>query len=154
MLVGLIFLLIIVIVFVYTNPVVNKLQFSTSLQSTRSSSIMTTSIATTAATTVKTTTQSLVKPKVIILAPQNASTVNGNVTISANIIDQQQIKQVQFYVNSTLFATVNSPPYSYVWNTNGFIRPEYTLTVKAYDIANNTGQASVLVDIGLVQHGK
>ncbi|MDE1768588.1 MAG: hypothetical protein KGH67_05285 [Candidatus Micrarchaeota archaeon] len=114
-------------------------------------------LASTQTTTLKTSTSipySNVPPVVNIVSPKNISTVNGNVTILANVTDVLKIKKVQFAVGNVIYATVNTAPYSYIWNTDGLAKPQYVITVYAYDAANNIGQASVLVNIGLVQHGK
>lgn len=115
---------------------------------------LTTIAATTSIQSSATTVYVSEAPKVIIISPKNLSTVNGNVNISADVTDPVGIKTVQFYIGGNLFATVNSPPYSYVWNTTGLTKPQYTILVKAYDNSNSSGQAQIIVDIGLVQHGK
>jgi hypothetical protein len=94
------------------------------------------------------------RPEVVIISPKNLSTVNGLVNISADVVDSAGIRQVQFYLGNNLSWTSNSVPYYYMWNTTGLKEPEYMITVKAYDYNGSVGQASILVDIGLVQHGK
>lgn len=122
-----------------------------------SSSISTIATISSAATTASSTTTviaSMVPPKVTITSPKNLSTVNGVVNITANVIDPAGIRTVQFYLGKNLSWTSNSTPYYYLWNTSNAAGSEYMITVKAYDYANNTGEASILVDVGLVQHGK
>ncbi len=124
-----------------------------------SSSVYTSSsAATTQKTTIASTTtaaqQSSMQPEVRITSPQNLSTVNGVVNITANVTNGVALRQVQFYIDDNLSSTSTSAPYYYMWNTTGLTKPEYIITVEAYGYGNVTANASILVDVGLVQHGK
>lgn len=130
-----------------------KASHKTSTVSTSSTLSSTSTLRTTVASTT-TINSSIIPPNVIITYPANLSTVNGLVNITANVVDAAKIRQVQFYIGGNLLWTSNSMPYYYLWNTTGLSAPKYMITVKAYDYSNHTGQANVLVDIGLVQHGK
>jgi hypothetical protein len=102
---------------------------------------------------IATTTLVAIAPKVAISSPKNVSTVNGPVDIIANISDNVGIKDVQFFIGNSLYATVNSPPFEYVWNATG---PQklYIITVNATDNSGLTGSASIVVDLGGLDHGK
>lgn len=145
--------------------VIGALYYIGSSSNTISAIFATTTIHTTSTTTLTTASTSYttstttvyvssVAPVVIITSPENLSTVNGEVNITANVTDPKGIRSVQFYIGGNLSATVNSPPYRYEWNTEGLTKPEYTIVVKAYGNNNSSAQSQILVDIGLVQHGK
>ena len=149
-------LIVIVLIIIYSlsgtaNVYVN--QPKTSLSSTTTAIGSSSSVRTTTVNAVTTYVGSAA-PNVIIISPKNLSTVNGLVNISANVISVSGVKQVQFYIGKNLSWTTNSTPYYYLWNTTMLTGSEYMITVKAYNYQGGTGQASVLVDIGLVQHGK
>lgn len=123
---------------------------------TSSSSYTTAQTSIVKTTTVNVINESVVSiaPEVVIVSPENLSTVNGVVNITANVVDASGVKSVQFYIGKNLSWTSNTLPYHYLWNTTGLTSPDYVITVKAYDYSNQTGQADILVDIGLIQHGK
>ncbi len=156
LMIGIVVLVIIALIVIvsYMSPVIPIFHAKTTLSTSATSIATTRPTTTTLTTSVVTTAIGNLPPQVKIISPKNLSTVNGNVTILANVTSSLTITHVQFLINSTLYATVNSAPYSYMWNTNGLKRPQYVITVRAYDSENDTGQANVLVDIGLVQHGK
>ena len=158
-LVGAAILILAVIAIVYyignLGTVIPTIYATTTIQ--KASTISATTIHSTTAvsqSTETTTVYSSTPLKIVITSPKNLSTVNGDVNISANVTDSVKITSVQFYVGGNLSATVNSPPYRYVWNTTGLTKPEYVIVVKAYDSSDSYAQAQILVDIGLVQHGK
>jgi hypothetical protein len=130
--------------------------------SSRSTTFVTSSASTLASTTIaKTTTVNATAyasnsplPTVMIISPKNLSTVNGVVNISANVIDSVKVRYVQFYLGENLSWTSNSMPYHYLWNTTSLTGSEYMITAKAFDYSNRSAQASIIVEIGLVQHGK
>ena len=126
------------------------------------SSAATTSKTTTAnTTTVKTTTampatttNAPALPTVSILSPKNASTVNGVVNITATATGPLNVAVVKVYIGNVLYANLTASPYTYFWNTTGLIGKQYIITVKATDIANNTGKTNAFVNIGGVDVGK
>lgn len=112
----------------------------------------TTTMATTIPTTTGANTNAL--PTVSILSPKNASTVNGVVNITAVATGPLKIELVRVYVGNMLYANLTAPPYTYFWNTTGLIGKQYIITVKAIDMANNTGKTNAFVNIGGVDVGK
>ena len=79
-----------------------------------------------------------IPPTVTITSPPNESTfiAPATETINVNAIDNLGIKQVQLYVNNKLLDNDKSYPYS-ITLTNVPLGV-YSLTAKAYDIADNT----------------
>jgi len=84
-------------------------------------------------------------PNVSITAPTNGAIVSGSVNITADATDNVGVSKVEFYVTGSLAATVNSPPFSFNWNTLGASEGANTLTAKAYDSANNSTTSSAVV---------
>jgi len=85
-----------------------------------------------------------VAPKVSLKAPVNNSALRGTVAIIARASDNRGVKNVDFYVNNDLKATVNDPPYSYKWDSTAVDNGPYNLYAKAYDAAGNVGQSTVV----------
>jgi len=87
-------------------------------------------------------------PTVAISSPVSKAVLSGAVTLSAAASDNVAVTKVEFYLNSTLLATVSKAPFSYSLNTNSYWNyPSCVLTAKAYDAAGNVGQAAVMVAI-------
>jgi hypothetical protein len=83
-------------------------------------------------------------PTVSITAPASNATVNGTVSVTATASDNVGVSKVEFYVNNVLQATTASAPFSFSWNTTALANGSYTLSAKAYDVANNIGQSSTV----------
>jgi hypothetical protein len=81
-------------------------------------------------------------PAVSLTAPSNNATVNGTVTVSANVSDDVGVAKVEFYVDGALRAAVNTTPYKYYWNSIAATKGSHTLSVKAYDATGNGSTAS------------
>jgi subtilisin family serine protease len=86
-------------------------------------------------------------PTVSLTAPTNGSAVSGMVTISANASDNQSVRYVIFHVDGVLQAYDFSAPYTLSWNSRNVTNGAHTLTVKAYDSADNEGTASITVTV-------
>ena len=54
-------------------------------------------------------------PVVSILSPKNETIVDGIVNISVEAVDDKCVIEVEFYIDGTLIAEQNSPPFSYSW---------------------------------------
>jgi hypothetical protein len=84
-------------------------------------------------------------PSVFLAAPSSGATVSGNVNVSATASDNVGVTKVEFSADDTVFATVNSTPYSAIWNTSGLsASSSHSLVVKAYDAAGNVGVSAVV----------
>lgn len=87
-------------------------------------------------------------PAVSLTSPAAKATVSGTVSITASASDNIGVSRVEFYLNNTIQAAVNTVPYSYNWNTVNSTNGSYILSAKAYDAAGNIGQSNnVLVTV-------
>ncbi|MBS7621955.1 hypothetical protein KEJ32_07585, partial [Candidatus Bathyarchaeota archaeon] len=86
-------------------------------------------------------------PTLNILQPTGGSTVSKIIEITAEATDESGISKVEFYINNKLAATDNTEPYTYRWNTRSVKDGWHTITVKAYDNAGNTAQASIKIQV-------
>ncbi len=145
---------IIVLIYILCNLGSNAYANTNSISNTSSIRTSASAASTVMTSVASTTVESSVPPQVTITSPENVSTVNGVVNITANVIDSAGVKAVQFYIAGNLSWTSDYAPYHYLWNTTGLTGKEYIITVKAYDYSGGVGEANVLVDMGLVQHGK
>jgi hypothetical protein len=68
----------------------------------------------------------------------------GKIDIQVNATDSESgISYVQFYIGITLMNTTTTVPYHWTWSKLAFFK--HTITVIAYDNADNSGQAQVNV---------
>lgn len=82
-------------------------------------------------------------PTVQISTPENASTVSGTQTVTANATDAQGIKQVQFKLDDgNLGQPDTTAPYSVNWDTKTSLDGDHTLSAVATNNANLTATAS------------
>jgi uncharacterized protein involved in tellurium resistance len=86
-------------------------------------------------------------PTVSIISPIANAILKGTVNISANASDNVKISKVEFYQNGVLKRTDTLVPYTYNWTTTSSADGIYSLTVKAYDAAGNTGSSTVAVSV-------
>ncbi|MDP3703058.1 MAG: Ig-like domain-containing protein [Candidatus Omnitrophota bacterium] len=84
-------------------------------------------------------------PSVSLTAPADGATVSGNVTVSASATDDQGVARVDFYRDSVLLGSDNTPPYSVRWRTKSVTRGAHTLTAKAFDPVGNTATTNITV---------
>jgi thermitase len=87
-------------------------------------------------------------PSVAITYPSNESTVKGGLTISVSATDDVGVSAVALYVNGSLYATANSSPYNFFWDTAQSLDGDYEIVAVAHDLSGNMGQSgSVWVDV-------
>ena len=86
-------------------------------------------------------------PGVKITNPSNRDIVYGVVRVSSVITDDGGIQKVEFYLNGRIFLTSVTAPYDFTWWTTGVQNGQYTITIKAYDIAGKTGSDTVTVTV-------
>ena len=86
-------------------------------------------------------------PTVSISSPSNGATVSGTINVQGSATDNVGVTQVQFYVDTQLVASLTAGSFSFSWNTTGAANGSHTLTVKAYDAANNVGQSAITVNV-------
>ncbi len=89
-------------------------------------------------------------PTVSITSPAGSSALSSNVTIAADVTDNNQITKVETYVDGSLRSVDTTSPYSYMWNTSGVSNGAHTISVKAYDVAGNSTTANKDVQVANV----
>ena len=82
-------------------------------------------------------------PAVTINAPAAGTTVSGVTPVQVGATDSGGVTRVEFYVDNVLRAVDTTAPYTWNFDTTTVANGTHTLTVKAYDSAQNIGQASV-----------
>lgn len=96
-----------------------------------------------------TPTQDSIPPTASLIAPAAGTTVSGTVTMSSNASDNIGVTKVEFLVDNTVKGVDTTAPHSISWDTtNAGAHPcngahTHSLTVKAYDAANNIGTSTV-----------
>jgi hypothetical protein len=86
-------------------------------------------------------------PTAIITSPQEGESLSGKVSFGATATDDIGVSKVEFYVGTQLISTDNKSPYSIEWDTTLVQNGNVTLLVRSYDIENNMGQASLVVEV-------
>lgn len=86
-------------------------------------------------------------PTVAITYPADGSFVarGKRLTISASASDNVAVKKVDFYINDSFLRTDTTKPYTASWRVPSTRNVTYTIKAIAYDLSNNTGQASISV---------
>lgn len=84
------------------------------------------------------------KPTAVITAPPDGSTVTGPVRISVSAGDDRGVIAVELYINGTLFATSNTEPYDFLWDTESYPEGYYDLSAVAYDSSGNFGHSNTV----------
>jgi hypothetical protein len=84
-------------------------------------------------------------PTVTINAPPGGSTVSGVTQLQASVTDNVGVSRVEYYVDNVLRAVAAAAPYTWNFDSTTVANGSHTLTVKAYDPAQNIGQASVTI---------
>ena len=88
-----------------------------------------------------------IPPTVNISYPISSEYVHGNVLINATAADNVGITQVLFTTSSgnSFTDTNGNDSWSYNWYTNNLSDGVYSITAKAYDVANNTQSQTIIV---------
>jgi len=85
-------------------------------------------------------------PQITIVTPTDGETVQGTITIKAEASDDEGISRVDFFINGTLWESLNSAPYEYVWDTvHSVVDGTYTIEAKVTDSSENYNSASINV---------
>ncbi|MCX7942867.1 MAG: Ig-like domain-containing protein [Dictyoglomaceae bacterium] len=98
-------------------------------------------------------------PQVVIINPQNGQAVSGSVIIQVSVVEKvipnkkiiskfpSGIDKVEFYVDESKIGEDSQTPYEYSWNTTTVLNGNHTIMAKVYDKAENTGTASIEVEV-------
>jgi Bacterial Ig domain/Protein of unknown function (DUF1565) len=87
------------------------------------------------------------RPTVAITSPANGAAVAGTVPITVNAGDDAAVTKVEFVVDGAPVGTDTAAPWSQDWTVPGAPGP-HTITVTAYDAADNVASARVDVTGG------
>ena len=78
--------------------------------------------------------------------PFSKPLIIGPIDIEVQSSDNEfVIDRVEFYIDKNLEYNTTSKPYSWTWKRRGFIRHRLTITVVAYDYANNSASNELVV---------
>ncbi len=86
-------------------------------------------------------------PPTVSLTPPGSSSVQGSINVQGTATDNAGVTRIEFYVDAVLANTALTSPFSFAWNTTSAANGTHSLTVKAYDAANNVGTASLSVSV-------
>lgn len=89
----------------------------------------------------------VVAPIVAVTAPANNATVSGTVAVAASASDNTGVTKVEFFIDGTMSAAVNTNPYTYNWYTTAASNGSHTLSAKAYDASGNISSSSTVTVI-------
>lgn len=88
-------------------------------------------------------------PVVAIVSPSDGEKITSpkfdTVIFQANASDDQGLEKVEFYLDNHVIATLNQAPFTISWKAQP---GEHRFLVKAYDLAGNVSEATVIFKIG------
>ena len=85
-------------------------------------------------------------PVLSILTPLSSQTVSDTVTISGFAIDNDEVQEVQFFINDVLIAAVSDSPYTTLWSTYGLANnSEHVIQMTASDPSGNQSSAQPIM---------
>ena len=90
-------------------------------------------------------------PTASITSPAAGATVSGTIGIQANASDNVGVTRVDFLVDGSLLSSDTTAPFAASWNTANAANGAHSLTVRAFDAANNqktSAAVSVTVNNG------
>jgi hypothetical protein len=83
-----------------------------------------------------------IAPSVSITKPTAGATVSGMLTVQTVAADNVGVSRVEFCLNGKWVKTVRSAPFGFEMDSNSLANGSYTLTARAYDVANNASALS------------
>ena len=86
-------------------------------------------------------------PNVSIVDPLGGATVQDLVPIDIQAIDNVGVARAELWVNNTSVAVDSSAPFAFTWDSKGAQNGAASLTVRAYDAANNMATSSIEVSV-------
>jgi thermitase len=89
----------------------------------------------------------ITKPTVTMTTPPPGASVSGIIQVQGTAIDNVGVTKIELYAGNQFVSSAASSPFSLPYNTTGVANGPLTLTVKAYDAANNIGSASASVTV-------
>jgi len=83
-------------------------------------------------------------PSVSITSPANGSIISGTISVAVSATDNVGVTKVEFWKDSSLFASTLNSPYSFIWDTTKDLNGSHSLISKAYDAAGNIGTSPTI----------
>ena len=87
----------------------------------------------------------LIPPSATLTAPADGATVSGTIAVTTDASDNEAVTRVELFVDGALTDTDSAAPYEFSLDTTALNNGLHTLTVTAYDAANNQGSDQVSV---------
>ncbi|MHA7630223.1 Ig-like domain-containing protein [Corallococcus sp. M7] len=91
-------------------------------------------------------------PTVALTSPSQGASLAGRVSIQVSASDDRGVRGVDLYVDGSYAMSSSSPPFTMTWDSHSVPNGSHTLTMKAYDAANNL-TTSAPVTVSVVQPG-
>ncbi len=87
----------------------------------------------------------MILPEVVITSPQDSSVVNETVYIKCTATDNEGIKKVELWIDSTNNSIIDEEyPYVLKWNTNNYKDGTYKIFIRAFDVNENNNDSDTL----------
>jgi len=83
----------------------------------------------------------------IISIPANGEEVEGQIVISPTLQMPGRVAQVSLLVDSALQETIDSPPFTFLWDTSQAEVGDHTLLIQASDHVGNRAEASTTISV-------
>lgn len=84
-------------------------------------------------------------PFVTIISPSDGSTVSGKISITLSASDNVAVSKVDLYINGILYATDNTEPYNFLWDSSSSPDGLYYLEAVAVDSSGNIGNSNTVM---------
>ena len=86
-------------------------------------------------------------PALSVSGLSNQKTISGGELIGINATDNIGIDHIEIELNNIVIKRLDSPPYSYQWDSTAVENGVYNITITAYDKANNNASESFQVTV-------
>ena len=86
-----------------------------------------------------------IAPVVVITAPINLSDVSGTIAVLVQASDNEEVVQVEYFVDGLLAGTENTAPFTWNWDTGTVPNGLHSLLARAYDAAGNSSISQLLL---------
>lgn len=84
-------------------------------------------------------------PFVMITSPSDGSTVSGKISITLSASDNVAVSKVDLYINGILYASDNTEPYNFLWDSSLNSDGVYYLEAVAVDSSGNIGNSNTVM---------
>ncbi len=86
-------------------------------------------------------------PSVAFTGPTSGQVVSGIVTVETTAADNFDVDRVEFFLDNQPLGVTATSPYRFEWDTITLLNQTYQLKAVAYDMAGNTSQDIISVDV-------